>query len=84
MSWNKQSQVSWEWYPCSFDLKKSVKNKDIYINLAPTIKLTNPANVFFFKFIFLAKFVGQTFGYFVFNTNGKRFHIFRRNGLELA
>ena len=32
----------WEWYPCVFDLKKVLKNKEVFYNLAPSIVLKHP------------------------------------------
>lgn len=32
----------WNWYSCVFDLKKTLKNKEVFCNLAPSIVLNNP------------------------------------------
>lgn len=45
----------WQWIPCSFDLKRSFKNKDEYFNLSPKAVLTvdDKVTIFYIIVIYL-------------------------------
>jgi len=38
----EKQEAHWEWYPCGFDLKKVLKNKEVFYNLSPSIVLNHP------------------------------------------
>lgn len=54
---NFRPEPEWQWYSCVFDLKKVLKNKEVFSSLAPSIVLNHPNftedNVFIYNFMFL-------------------------------